>query len=215
MPEPEERYSRQVRFAPIGAEGQARLAAASVTVVGCGALGSLAASYLARAGVGRLRIVDRDLVEESNLQRQILFVQDDVDRLRPKASAAAAHLRRANPAIEVEERVADVSWRNAADLIGRPDLIVDGTDNFATRYLVNDAAVILNKPYVWGSIYRFEGQVSVFWAQEGPQYRDLYPEPQAAATELQREEWGARRDAAYPGSSRAAVGTSTSAGSAT
>lgn len=151
MTEPDDRYSRQVLFAPIGEAGQKRLAAARVAVVGCGALGALSASLLARAGVGHLRVVDRDLVESSNLQRQVLFEQEDVDRLLPKAAAAAARLRRINPGVEIEARIADVTWRNIEAEVGDPELIVDGTDNFETRFLLNDFAVRGGIPWVYGA----------------------------------------------------------------
>jgi len=131
--------------------------------------------YLAAAGVGTLGIVDFDTVDESNLQRQIIHGQSDVGR--PKAESAAASIREINPYVTVRIHNTALDRENVFDIFGQYDLIVDGTDNFATRYLVNDAAVLIGKPYVWGSIYRFDGQASVFWAEHGPCYRCLYPEP--------------------------------------
>jgi len=155
--------------------GQKRLKNAKVLVIGAGGLGSPALLYLAAAGVGTLGIIDDDVVDESNLQRQVIHGQSDIDK--PKVTSAAESVAEINPYVTVIQHEARLDNDNVLDIFAPYDLIVDGTDNFATRYLVNDAAVILDKPYVWGSIYRFEGQVSVFWAQEGPQYRDLYPEP--------------------------------------
>lgn len=169
------RYSRHLIIPDVGMTGQKRLKNAKVLVVGAGGLGSPALLYLAAAGVGTLGIIDFDTVDESNLQRQVIHGQSDIGK--SKAVSAAESVAEVNPLVTVilhEERLEN---DNVLDIFAGYDLIVDGTDNFATRYLVNDAAVILNKPYVWGSIYRFEGQVSVFWAQEGPHYRDLYPEP--------------------------------------
>lgn len=169
------RYSRHLIIPDVGMTGQKRLKNAKVLVIGAGGLGSPALLYLAAAGVGTLGIIDDDVVDESNLQRQIIHGQSDIGK--PKVISAAESVAEINPYITVivhEERLEN---DNVLDIFAGYDLILDGTDNFATRYLVNDAAVILGKPYVWGSIYRFEGQVSVFWAQEGPQYRDLYPEP--------------------------------------
>src|SRR5690606_10004841 len=155
--------------------GQKRLKNAKVLVIGAGGLGSPALLYLAAAGVGTLGIIDDDVVDESNLQRQVIHGQSDVGK--PKVQSAAESVAEVNPHVTVITHQERLDNDNVLDIFSQYDLILDGTDNFATRYLVNDAAVILNKPYVWGSIYRFEGQVSVFWAQEGPQYRDLYPEP--------------------------------------
>jgi sulfur-carrier protein adenylyltransferase/sulfurtransferase len=146
-----------------------------VLVVGAGGLGSPALLYLAAAGVGTLGIVDFDVVDESNLQRQIIHGVSDVGHL--KAESARDSIREINPYVEVVLHTERLDSDNALQIFGPYDLIVDGTDNFATRYLVNDAAVLLGKPYVWGSIYRFDGQASVFWAEHGPCYRCLYPEP--------------------------------------
>jgi adenylyltransferase/sulfurtransferase len=169
------RYSRHLIIPDVGMTGQRRLKNAKVLVIGAGGLGSPALLYLAAAGVGTLGIIDDDVVDESNLQRQIIHGQSDIGR--PKVESAAASVAETNPHVKVIQHHVRLDTDNVLDIFAGYDLILDGTDNFATRYLVNDAAVILNKPYVWGSIYRFEGQVSVFWAQEGPQYRDLYPEP--------------------------------------
>ena len=169
------RYSRHLIIPDVGMAGQKRLKNAKVLCVGAGGLGSPALMYLAAAGVGTLGVIDFDIVDESNLQRQIIHGQSDVGR--PKAESAAATVREINPLIEVIVHNEALSNDNVMEIFGGYDLIVDGTDNFATRYMVNDAAVLLGKPYVWGSIYRFDGQASVFWAEHGPCYRCLYPEP--------------------------------------
>jgi adenylyltransferase/sulfurtransferase len=152
------RYDRQARFAPLGVEGQRRLAAGRALVCGCGALGSVVAETLVRAGVGFVRIVDRDFLELNNLQRQVLYDEEDVANGLPKAIAAAAKLRRINSSVVVDPVVADVTHRNVADLGGDMDVIVDGTDNFATRMLVNDFAVSAGKPWVYGGVIGAEGQ---------------------------------------------------------
>ncbi len=169
------RYSRHLIIPDVGMTGQKRLKNAKVLVVGAGGLGSPALLYLAAAGVGTLGIVDFDVVDESNLQRQIIHGVSDVGHL--KAESARNSIREINPYVEVVLHTERLDSDNALQIFGPYDLIVDGTDNFATRYLVNDAAVLLGKPYVWGSIYRFDGQASVFWAEHGPCYRCLYPEP--------------------------------------
>ncbi len=169
------RYSRHLIIPDVGMAGQKRLKNAKVLCVGAGGLGSPALMYLAAAGVGTLGVIDFDVVDESNLQRQIIHGQSDVGR--PKAESAADSVREINPLVEVVVHNEALSNDNVMDIFARYDLIVDGTDNFATRYMVNDAAVLLGKPYVWGSIYRFDGQASVFWAEHGPCYRCLYPEP--------------------------------------
>jgi adenylyltransferase/sulfurtransferase len=156
-------------------DGQKRLKNARVLCVGAGGLGSPALMYLAAAGVGTLGIVEFDVVDESNLQRQIIHGQNDVGR--SKAESARDSVLEINPLITVNLHEQRLDSSNVLDLFADYDLIVDGTDNFATRYLVNDAAVLLGKPYVWGSIYRFDGQASVFWSEHGPCYRCLYPEP--------------------------------------
>ncbi len=170
-----ERYSRHLIIPDVGMIGQKRLKNAKVLVVGAGGLGSPALLYLAAAGVGTLGILDFDIVDESNLQRQVIHGQSDVGK--SKAVSAAESVAEINPFVKVILHTDRLDSDNALDIFAGYDLILDGTDNFATRYLVNDACVLLNKPYVWGSIFRFEGQVSLFWAEYGPQYRDLYPEP--------------------------------------
>ena len=155
--------------------GQKRLKNAKVLCIGAGGLGSPALMYLAAAGVGTLGIVEFDVVDESNLQRQIIHGQSDVGR--SKAESARDAVLEINPYVTVNVHEQRLDSSNVMELFAQYDLIVDGTDNFATRYLVNDACVLLHKPYVWGSIYRFDGQASVFWADQGPCYRCLYPEP--------------------------------------
>ena len=169
------RYSRHLIIPEIGMTGQKRLKNARVLCVGAGGLGSPALLYLAAAGVGTLGVIDFDVVDESNLQRQIIHGQSDVGR--PKAESARDSIREINPNVNVILHETALDNDNALEIFSQYDLIVDGTDNFATRYLVNDACVLLGKPYVWGSIYRFDGQASVFWAEYGPCYRCLYPEP--------------------------------------
>jgi sulfur-carrier protein adenylyltransferase/sulfurtransferase len=169
------RYSRHLIIPDVGMAGQKRLKNARVLCVGAGGLGSPALMYLAAAGVGTLGIVEFDVVDESNLQRQIIHGQSDVGR--SKAASAADKVREINPYVQVVIHETRLDSSNVMEIFGGYDLIVDGTDNFATRYLVNDACVLLGKPYVWGSIYRFDGQASVFWAEHGPCYRCLYPEP--------------------------------------
>jgi len=169
------RYSRHLIIPDVGVTGQKRLKNAKVLVVGAGGLGSPALLYLAAAGVGTLGIVDFDVVDESNLQRQIIHGVSDVGR--PKAESARDSIGEINPHVEVVLHTERLDSDNALDIFRPYDLILDGADNFATRYLVNDACVLLGKPYVWGSIFRFEGQVSVFWDRYGPHYRDLYPDP--------------------------------------
>ena len=169
------RYSRHLIIPDVGMAGQKRLKNAKVLCVGAGGLGSPALMYLAAAGVGTLGIVEFDTVDESNLQRQIIHGQSDIGR--SKAESARDSVREINPLVQVNVHELRLDSTNVMELFAQYDLIVDGTDNFATRYLVNDACVLLDKPYVWGSIYRFDGQSSVFWAEYGPCYRCLYPEP--------------------------------------
>nr|WP_228537214.1 adenylyltransferase/sulfurtransferase MoeZ [Nocardia sp. XZ_19_231] len=172
------RYSRHLIIPDLGVDGQKRLKNAKVLVIGAGGLGSPALLYLAAAGVGTLGIVEFDEVDASNLQRQIIHGESDIGR--PKADSARDSILEINSGIDVRLHKIRLEPENAVELFADYDLIVDGTDNFATRYLVNDAAVLAGKPYVWGSIYRFEGQVSVFWEDapdgRGINYRDLYPE---------------------------------------
>ena len=172
------RYARHVIIPEIGMVGQRRLKAASVLCIGAGGLGSPTLLYLAAAGVGRIGILDFDVVDESNLQRQVVHGQGDLGRA--KVASAGEAVAAANPYVEVIQHETRLDSTNALELFAPYDLIIDGTDNFATRYLVNDACVLLGKPYVWGSIFRFDGQASVFWAAPpaaGPCYRCLYPEP--------------------------------------
>ncbi|HEY6121559.1 MAG TPA: ubiquitin-like small modifier protein 1, partial [Pyrinomonadaceae bacterium] len=169
------RYSRHLIMPEVGIEGQRRLKAASVLMIGTGGLGAPSGMYLAAAGVGRLGVVDFDVVEESNLQRQIIHGTKDVGRR--KIESARDRLRDINPHIEIETHEVRLTSENALRLFRNYDIVVDGTDNFPTRYLVNDACVLTGKPNVYGSIFRFEGQASVFWAEKGACYRCLYPEP--------------------------------------
>lgn len=170
-----QRYVRQWRYPPLGAEGQQRLLNSRVLLCGCGALGTVLANTLARAGVGFLRIVDRDFLELSNLQRQVLF--DTADLGRSKVDAGRAQLLRMAPGIDVDVVDEPFSVTNAARLVADADLVVDGADNFSTRYLVNDACVMGQRANVFGSVSRFDGQVAVFAAPGGPCYRCLHPEP--------------------------------------
>lgn len=169
------RYARHLIVPDVGVPGQRRLANARVLCVGAGGLGSATLMYLAAAGVGTLGIVDFDTVDESNLQRQIIHGQSDLGRL--KVDSAADTIAEINPFVRVIAHREALTRDNVLEIFEGYDLVVDGADNFATRYLVNDAAVRLGKPYVWGSIFRFDGQASVFWSQHGPCYRCLYPEP--------------------------------------
>jgi len=170
-----DRYRRHLILPEMGVEGQQRLLAGKVLLIGAGGLGCPVATYLAAAGVGTLGLIDDDIVEPSNLQRQILYGTDDVGR--PKVEVAGARIRAQNPDVEVRLHQTRLSSENALELFADYDVIVDGTDNFPTRYLSNDASVLLGKPNVYGSIFRFEGQASVFDATRGPCYRCLYPEP--------------------------------------
>jgi adenylyltransferase/sulfurtransferase len=175
-----ERYSRHLIIPEIGTVGQRRLKNAKVLVIGAGGLGSPALLYLAAAGVGTLGIIDDDDVDLSNLQRQVIHGVADVGR--PKIESARDAVAALNPLVDVRLHNVRLDASNALELFADYDLILDGADNFATRYLVNDAAAILGKPYVWGSIFRFDGQVSVFWEKHGPTYRDLYPEAPPAGS---------------------------------
>lgn len=177
-----ERYVRQMRFAPLGEAGQRRMLDSRVLIVGCGALGTVLANTLARAGVGHLRMVDRDFIETNNLQRQILFDEQDVADELPKAIAAANKLRRINSQIEIEPLVTDVDAANITTLCEGVDLILDGTDNFETRFLINDVAVKLNLPWVYGGCLGAEGQSMTILPGETPCLRCLIPEPPAAGT---------------------------------
>jgi adenylyltransferase/sulfurtransferase len=169
------RYSRHLIIPDVAMAGQQRLMNAKVLCVGAGGLGSPALMYLAAAGVGTIGIVEFDTVDESNLQRQIIHGQSDIGK--SKAQSAKEKISEINPYVNVITYELRLDNSNVKEIFSQYDIIVDGTDNFATRYLVNDACVLLKKPYVWGSIYRFDGQASVFWAEYGPCYRCLYPEP--------------------------------------
>ena len=175
-----DRYSRQIRFAPLGAEGQTRLASGRVAVVGCGALGSAAALALVRAGVGFVRLIDRDVPERSNLPRQVLFDEADVMAGLPKAVAAARHLMAINASATIEPVVADLTATNAADVLGGVDVIVDGTDNFEARYLVNEYACRHGVPWVYGGAIGAEGRVLTIVPGRTACLRCLVPEPPAA-----------------------------------
>ena len=169
------RYGRHLSLPEVGVDGQRRLKAASVLMIGTGGLGAPTGMYLAAAGIGRMGIVDFDVVEASNLQRQIIHGTADIGR--PKIESARDRLHDINPNVEIETYETRLTSENALEIIAKYDIVVDGTDNFPTRYLVNDACVISGKPNVYGSIFRFEGQASVFWAEKGACYRCLYPEP--------------------------------------
>jgi molybdopterin/thiamine biosynthesis adenylyltransferase/rhodanese-related sulfurtransferase len=169
------RYSRHLIMPEVGMEGQLKLKQAKVLTIGAGGLGAPLGLYLAAAGVGKLGIVDFDVVDYTNLQRQVIHGTSDVGR--PKLASAKDRIYEVNPNVEVEAYETRLTSENALEIFKDYDIIVDGTDNFPTRYLVNDACVLLGKPNVYGSIFRFEGQASVFYAQEGPCYRCLYPEP--------------------------------------
>ena len=169
------RYSRHLIMPEVGMEGQLKLKQAKVLCIGTGGLGAPLGLYLAAAGVGRIGLVDFDSVDLTNLQRQILFDTSDVGR--PKIEAAADRLRKMNPDIQIDTFETRLTSDNALDILKDYDIVVDGTDNFPTRYLVNDACVILGKPNVYGSIFRFEGQITIFGYPSGPCYRCLYPEP--------------------------------------
>jgi adenylyltransferase/sulfurtransferase len=170
-----ERYSRHLIMPEVGMEGQKKLKAASVLLIGAGGLGSPLAMYLAAAGIGRIGLVDYDVVDYTNLQRQIIHGTKDVGR--PKLDSAKDRILDINPHIQVDTYEVPLTSDNALELFEPYDIIIDGTDNFPTRYLTNDACVLLGKPNVYGSIFRFEGQASVFYAKEGPCYRCLFPEP--------------------------------------
>lgn len=174
-PEELARYSRQIALNEVGAEGQQKIRAGSVLIVGAGGLGSPVALYLAAAGVGRIGLVDSDRVDISNLHRQLLHGTGDVGR--PKTASGADAIREINPGVNVIEHSVALSSENAMEILKGYDIVVDGSDNFPTRYLVNDATVFLSRPNIYGSVFRFEGQASVFDARTGPCYRCLYPEP--------------------------------------
>ncbi len=169
------RYSRHLIMPEVGIEGQKKLKAASVLLIGTGGLGSPLALYLAAAGIGRIGLVDYDVVDETNLQRQVIHGESSVGIL--KIDSAEKRMKDINPFLQVDKYNVPLTSENAIELLTPYDVIIDGTDNFPTRYLVNDACVKLGKPNVYGSIFRFEGQLSVFYAKEGPCYRCMFPEP--------------------------------------
>jgi len=172
-----DRYARQTQLTEVGAKGQARLMASSVLVLGCGALGSNLASLLTRAGVGRIRVVDRDILELNNLQRQVLFDEGDVAAGLPKAEAAARRLRRINSAVEVEAQVSDATSRNIERMLDGINLLVDGTDNLETRYLLNDVCVKLGMPWIYGGVIGTTGMSMTIVPGEGPCLRCVFPSP--------------------------------------
>jgi molybdopterin/thiamine biosynthesis adenylyltransferase/rhodanese-related sulfurtransferase len=174
-PQEVQRYSRHLIMPEVGVEGQKRLKAGSVLLIGAGGLGSPLGLYLAAAGVGRIGLVDFDVVDFSNLQRQVLHGTADVGR--PKLQSARDHLLAINPEVQIDLYETKITSANALSILRPYDIIIDGTDNFPTRYLVNDACVLLGKPNIYGSIFRFDGQASVFYPGRGPCYRCLYPEP--------------------------------------
>ncbi len=176
-----ERYSRQIRFAPLGPEGQANLAASTAVIVGCGALGTVQASLLARAGVGTVRLIDRDYVEESNLQRQLLYTEDDARQSLPKAEAARRHLLEANAGIQVEAHISDLNPENADELLLGAGAILDGADNFETRLLINDYAVREGIPWIYGAAVGSYGIAMPVLPGDSACFRCIYPEPPSGA----------------------------------
>jgi adenylyltransferase/sulfurtransferase len=180
-PSSHDRFSRQTRFAPFGPEGQVRVAASTAVIVGCGALGTVQATLLARAGVGTLRLIDRDYVEESNLQRQVLYTEEDVRSGLPKAEAARRHLLAANSGIQIEAITADLNPDSADELLGGADVILDGTDNFETRFLINDFAVRDAVPWIYGAAVGSYGISMPILPSDSACFRCLYPEAPAGA----------------------------------
>ena len=174
------RYSRQIVIPQIQASGQERIRNAKVLCIGAGGLGSPALMYLAAAGVGTIGIVDFDTVDETNLHRQILYGQSDIGK--KKVEVARNKIQESNPLVTVNTYPVRINTTNVLEIMTAYDIIIDATDNFATRYLINDAAVLLNKPYVWGSVNRFDGQAAIFWSSLGPCYRCLHPAPPAPGT---------------------------------
>ena len=174
------RYSRQIVIPQIQASGQERIGNAKVLCIGAGGLGSPALMYLAAAGVGTIGIVDFDTVDETNLHRQVLYGQSDIGK--KKVDVAKSKIEESNPLVSVTTYPVRINPSNVLEIMAGYDIVIDATDNFATRYLINDAAVLLNKPYVWGSVNRFDGQAAVFWSSLGPCYRCLHPEPPAPET---------------------------------
>jgi adenylyltransferase/sulfurtransferase len=177
-----DRYSRQIRFAPIGPEGQRGIGESRVAVVGMGALGSVAAQHLVRSGVGSVRLIDRDVLEWSNLQRQMLYTEEDVAALLPKAAAAASRLASINSTVKVEPVIADLSNTNAEQLLGGVDLIIDGSDNFSVRYLINDISLKLNIPWIYGGVIGASGMTMSYIPGKTPCFRCLFPAAPAAGS---------------------------------
>lgn len=172
----QDRYSRQVRFAPFGAEGQENVSASTAVIVGCGALGTVQASLLARGGVGTIRLIDRDYVEESNLQRQLLYTEADAQQALPKAEAARRHLLEANSSIQIEAHVSDLNSENADDLLSGADVVLDGTDNFETRFLINDYSVREGIPWIYGAAVGAYGVAMPVIPPDTACFRCIYPE---------------------------------------
>ena len=175
------RYSRQTRFAPLGPDGQARLGRSTAVIVGCGALGTVQAALLARAGVGTLRLVDRDYVETSNLQRQVLYTEADAVAGIPKAEAARRHLAEANSEVNLETRISDLDAGNVEELLGGADVILDGTDNFETRMLINDFSVRDGVPWIYGAAVSSYGIAMPVLPGDSACFRCVYPEPPTSA----------------------------------
>lgn len=173
--EEQERYSRQILIPELGLEGQKKLKASSVLVIGCGGLGSPILMYLAAAGIGRIGIVENDTIDLSNLQRQVLYSSENVGDA--KIEEARKRMEGINGSVKIETYPTRLSSKNGLEIVEMYDVVVDGSDNFPTRYLVNDTCVLKNKPFVYGAIYRFEGQVAVFNYNDGPTYRELFPSP--------------------------------------
>ena len=174
------RYSRQIVIPQIQESGQERIRNAKVLCIGAGGLGSPALMYLAAAGIGTIGIVDFDTIDETNLHRQVLYGQSDIGK--KKVDVAKSKIQESNPLVSVNVYPVRINPSNALEIMGNYDIVLDATDNFATRYLINDAAVLLNKPYVWGSVNRFDGQAAIFWSSLGPCYRCLHPTPPAPGT---------------------------------
>jgi adenylyltransferase/sulfurtransferase len=172
-----ERFSRQIRFAPLGQNGQENLAVATAVIVGCGALGTVQAALLARAGIGNLRLIDRDYVEESNLQRQLLYSEADARESLPKAEAARRHLLEANSAVHIEAQISDLNPENVADLLAGAAVVLDGTDNFETRLLINDYAVRHGVPWIYGAAVGSYGIAMPILPRDSACFRCIYPEP--------------------------------------
>ncbi|EFM10189.1 UBA/THIF-type NAD/FAD binding protein [Paenibacillus curdlanolyticus YK9] len=179
---PSMRYARQIRFAPIGSQGQQAISARSAVIVGMGALGSIIAQHLVRAGIGRLRIIDRDIVEWSNLQRQVLYMEEDAAQMLPKAEAAAIRLHAANSLPVIEPIVTDLVPHHAEELLTSTDLIIDGTDNFSTRYLLNEISVKYDIPWIYGGAVGGSGMTMTILPGETPCFRCLFPSPPAGGT---------------------------------